>query len=108
MEELEIRKYISNPLYVGGVQVTAENLGQVAKWCKGRVHKDKNKETFIKVPVNRPANEKQTRAYPTDWVLKAGSGFKVYNDQAFRNRFKLVPTGVEGGTTVLQAQASSG
>lgn len=88
--EIETKKYISNPLYVNGLQVTAENLGAVSKWCRGRVHKDRNKQAFIKVPVNRPANEKQTRAYPGDWVLKAGSGFKVYNDQAFRNRFKEV------------------
>lgn len=90
MDELETKRYVSNPLYVDGVQLTAQNLSQVARWCRGRIHKDKHKKTFIKVAVNRPATEKQTRAYPTDWVLKAGSGFKVYNDQAFRNRFKLV------------------
>ena len=88
---IETTKYARKPFYVDAVQVTAENMEEVAKWCQGSVQlNDKDSKNFIKVRVHRPLTEKQTEAYVGDWVLYAGTGYKVYTDKAFHNSFEKV------------------
>lgn len=88
---METKKFVRKPFYVDGVQVTEENLEQVAEWCKGRVKtspnpKDKNR--YIKVNVNNPINNRQTTAFVGDYVLYSlTGGFKVYTEQAFNRSF---------------------
>lgn len=90
---METQKYVRKPFYVDGVQVTEENLDDVAKWCKGRVKtspnpKDKNR--YIKVDVSNPINNRQTTAFVGDWVLYSETGgFKVYTQQAFARSFDV-------------------
>lgn len=85
------------PLYVDAVRVTAENLAEVAEWCDGKVEETNDEfrgETtprkFVKVGVIRPQNYRQTQAFPGDWVLKTGSGLKVYTNKAFLRSFTEV------------------
>jgi hypothetical protein len=92
---LDIQKFSSIPYDVDSVQVTLENMEEVAKWCQGTVEKiDKPEgedEFFIRVRVHRPMNERQTKAFPGDHVLyRADSrgGFKVYTEAAFPKSFK--------------------
>lgn len=89
---METIKFVSKPREVEGVQVTSETLTDVAAWCNGEVvydvpNKDDVIETFIRVEVKHPMNDKQTRAYLGDWVLKSETGFKVYTNRALRNSF---------------------
>lgn len=90
---LQIEEYYRKPFVVKAVEVTAENMEQVAKWCKGEVRTAVEEEgststvRYIKVDVKRPLNEKQTQAYVGDMVLRAGSGFKVYTPKAFNQAF---------------------
>ena len=86
---MEIEKYTRTPFTVDAVQVTKENMEEVREWCDGLI-RENDDETFIQVRVARPMNVKQTRAFATDWVLKAGRGFKVYTDKAFRKNFIAV------------------
>ena len=98
---LKIENYTRKPFPVEAVQVTEENLNEVAQWCVGDVHtstktlrNDAGEETgkiklpFIKVNVHRPLNDRQTKAFIGDWVLKSDSGFKVYTMKAFDNSFR--------------------
>lgn len=98
---LKIEHYTRKPFPVEAVQVTEENLNEVAKWCGGDIHtstktlrNDAGEETgkiklpFIKVDVHRPLNDRQTKAFVGDWVLKSESGFKVYTLKAFDNSFQ--------------------
>jgi len=87
---LEIAKYTRKPFDVEGAQVTEDNLNAVAEWCGGEVQEQTNGAKYIKVDVTRPITTRQTRAFPGDWVLLAGRGFKVYTEKAFRTNF--VPT----------------
>lgn len=84
---MEIKQFKRRPFSVEGVQVTEENIMEVAEWCGGDVRRTVN-EIYIKVKTHRPLNEKQRRAYVTDWVLKAKTGFKVYTEQALENSFE--------------------
>lgn len=85
---LETMKYFRKPFYIDAVQVTADNLAAVASWVNGEVRIDKDKARYVKVRVHRPLDDRQTKAFLGDWVLYAGTGFKVYTPKAFANSFE--------------------
>ena len=85
-------KFMRKPFLVEGVRVTEENMAAVAEWCSGQVDSTipmgkKYPVNYVKVRVIRPLNERQTRAFKGDWVLYAGTGYKVYSDKAFKDSF---------------------
>lgn len=80
--------YERKTFVVEAVQVTLENFTDVVKWCGGTLRKDELSRPYIAVEVRRPANVKQTMAYEGDWVLKAGTGFRIYTDHAFWKSFE--------------------
>jgi hypothetical protein len=89
---LKLVKYMRNPFVVEAIQVTEENIKEVAVWCQGEVitlARRDGEAPCIKVRVHRPLNDRQTRAFVGDWILHAGSGFKVYTDKAFKDCFQL-------------------
>lgn len=107
--QLEIVRYARMPFLVDAVQVTSANLEEVAKWCNGDVRTSGKPdrdvqnlveggpgtvpERYIKVRVQRPANDRQTQAFVGDWILYAGTGYKVYTDRAFKKSFEKVEPG---------------
>lgn len=117
---LKIEKYTRKPFPVDAVQVTEDNLSEVALWCGGDIHTstktlrdDQGVETgkiklpYIKVDVHRPLNDRQTKAFVGDWVLKSESGFKVYTLKAFDGSFekKVGVAGTEVGGLSTDAAA---
>lgn len=99
---LETTKYVRKQFPVDAVRVTAENMYEVAAWCHGDVDVEKTpargssperEDKFVKVRVNRPLTPRQTQAFIGDWVLYAGTGFKVYTDKAFNKSFELKDAG---------------
>ena len=92
---IEANKYQRVPFSVLAIQVTGENLSDIAEWCDGQVKAtgkvEKGIQTpFVKVQVKRPLNVRQTQAFVGDWVLWNGTGFKVYTDSAFKKCFEEV------------------
>lgn len=88
---LKLIKVERLPVYADSVQVTAENMQEIAEWCNGEIRTTSERgseERYIKVWVQRPLNERQTRAFVGDWVLYASTGFKVYIDAAYKANFK--------------------
>ncbi len=86
---LETMKYIRKPFNIDAVQVNGQNLEEVAKWVNGDIRSD-DLGQYVKVRVHRPLNDRQTKAYVGDWVLYAGTGYKVYTQKAFSNSFEQV------------------
>ena len=86
---LVLRKFYRKSFPVEAVQVTAENMEEVCEWAKGTIAFDETdaKTRHIKIDVHQPLDDRQTRAYVTDWVLYAGRGFKIYRDGAFNKSF---------------------
>lgn len=100
---MELTRYASKPFYVDAVEVTEENMQEVAKWCKGSVRQmptaDVNAEAvnFIKVRVHHPRSDRQTKAFVGDRVLHGtANGFKVYTPNAFDNAFVAAPLMAQG------------
>lgn len=91
---VETQKFARKPFIVDAVEVTDENLKDVAEWCGGDIRTQKERggrdedEHYIKVRVHRPLNDRQTKAFAGDWILYAGTGYKVYTARAFNNSFE--------------------
>lgn len=90
---MNTQKFVRKPFEVEAAQVTAENLEEVAAWCRGTVNTDgpggtEPGDAYVKVTVARALNERQTKAFVGDWVLQAGNGFKVYTSKAFNKSFE--------------------
>ncbi len=94
---MELTKYQRRKFVVEGVQVTEDNMNKVASWCGGTIELtrpksapagDDGRRPYIKVNVIRAMNAKQTMAFPGDWVLSAGNGFKVYTNASFEKQFE--------------------
>lgn len=88
---LKTHKFARKPFYVDAVRVSEANIEEVAKWCEGSIETN-SEGRFISVQVHRPMNERQTQAFVGDWVLYAGTGFKVYTPKAFDKSFEKVKT----------------
>lgn len=84
---MEIEEFWRIPFPVKGVQVTEENMQEVANWCRGKLSAADETPRFIKVKVEKAITDKQTRARVGDYVLRSPSGFKVYTEQAFNKCF---------------------
>lgn len=83
---METQKFIRKPFEIEAVQVTAENMEEVAAWCTGLIQNEP-KGHYIKVQVHYPLTPRQTKAFVGDWVLKSKKGYKVYTDSAFQTSF---------------------
>ena len=85
---MNIQKYTRRPFTVQAVQVTLENMREVAEWCGGVVvEADRPENSYIKAKIARPLNKRQTQAFAGDYVLKMGRGVKIYLEKAFDKAF---------------------
>lgn len=86
------KKFVRVPLYVDAIQVSNDNIEEVAKWVKGSIQqtdiRKRGLEKYIFAPTHSPMNERQKMAFPGDWMLKTDKGFKIYTNDAFKNMFE--------------------
>lgn len=80
--------YIRKPLLVEGVQVSANNMVEVADWCGGEITSTPSKRAFIKLQIKPSPMTRQSMAFAGDWVLKSDMGFKIYSKRAFERTFE--------------------
>jgi hypothetical protein len=99
---METIKYVRKPFEVEAVQVSAENIEEVAEWCAGSMETEGD-DKYIKVRVARVLNDRQTKAFIGDWVLYAGTGYKVYTAKAFAKTFDRVQLQGQAKDEAVQA-----
>jgi len=100
---VQTSSFVRKPFYVDALQVTEENMGEVASWCRGEIRRASARTIptpmpaakYIKVDVTRAQQERQTMAFVGDWILRLGSGYKVYTRKAFERSFEPVREDVE-------------
>jgi hypothetical protein len=104
---LNIQKYQRKAFEIDAVQVTLDNMQEVAEWCGGEIVIEKlggRLIQYIKVEVLHAINERQKKAFVEDWVLKTDRGVKTYSKRAFPNNFektqhqKVLDCEIEGNT----------
>jgi hypothetical protein len=90
---MDINKYNRKTFTTQAVRVTEANMAEVAAWCQGEIRQtnDKIPRSYIYVRILRPLKERQCMAFVGDWVLHAGTGYKVYTNKAFRECFEEAP-----------------
>lgn len=96
---IELKKYVRNPLTVEAIQLTEANFLNVALWCGGRIcdkHTEKPTDgivdpdnQYISIKTHNPINQKQSRAVVGDWILYTARGYKIYPNRAFKANFQL-------------------
>lgn len=87
------KQYVKKPLHVEAVRVTKRNFNELVKWCRGKVQTESPESPqnpgakYIKIQAHNPINNRQTKAFVGDWILKTDRGFKVYTHQTFKQSF---------------------
>lgn len=88
---MEPLRFMRKPFFVTGYPVTEENMEKIAKWCEGHVVKDIDGRSFVRVPVNRPTHDLQTKAYAGMFVLLSQKEhkrtYKVYDQEWLDKNF---------------------
>lgn len=90
--------YTRKPQHVEAVKVTADNMAEVAAWCKGELTKatftkftkelgEATLQECVQVPVIRPLNDRLRFAFVGDYVVKSGTSFRVYVEKVFSASF---------------------
>lgn len=109
---LQITRHVRKAFVVQAVQVTAENMEEVAAWCGGTILiAATNGARYIRVNVKNAQNERQTMAFIGSWILLADNGYKVFANKPFISSYDefyeaacgLVSTTADGNPCVLGA-----
>lgn len=90
MTDIKIEKYLRRPFEVDAIRLSHDNFEEIAKWCNGDIRggsKESPGRKHIKIDVRLPLNDRQTKAFPGDWVLKTKTGFKIFRNRAFNEVF---------------------
>lgn len=85
------QRYQRKPIYVDGIEVTEDNMAELANWCKGKIRKTRGGTRYIFVDVLNPKEPKQSKAFAGDMLLKSPTGFKVYTQRGFAKAFDAAP-----------------
>ena len=120
---LDIRRYDRAPFPVEAVEVTDANMAEVAAWCGGEIMTETRAVPgssdevwdvdYIKVAVQRPYNEGQTKAYVGKFItVSETGGYKIYTPTAFASQFvPIIPTATpefEGVMSMSEMKTSMG
>jgi hypothetical protein len=87
---LKAIRFVRKPFVVVGVHITADNMVESARWCKGTILSEGD-TTFIRVPSARYTRVEQTEARIGCWLVRSRYRerlvFKVYTDEQLRMMF---------------------
>lgn len=100
---MEIREFERRPFTVSAVQVTLENVEEVANWCGGKVEMEKVKlvgtETELPCIRLQSQNKQEFTASLGHWIVELKGSFRTYKAPAFDASF------VEKRPTVYRGDA---
>jgi hypothetical protein len=95
---LQTKKAVRKPFPINYVQVTLENIGEVATWCKGAVEKREQRMlgTTVELPVIKIKGQGDQRNKTFDatlgcYVVEFKGSFRIYKPAQFDASFDLVP-----------------
>ena len=72
------------------VIVSEENIEEVADWSKGTIGGE-GVDGYIRLQDKNAINQRQTKAFVGDYVVKYGKSFKSFTDSAFEKAFEEIP-----------------
>lgn len=82
---MEYIEYLRKPFVVRAVEVTTENIHEVAEFV-GTV-REKEDKSGLYIQVDRTLIPNLDRVYPGFFLTKMGNNFRCYSPRAFREQF---------------------
>ena len=84
-----MQKFRRKPIEVEAVQLTVENIGEVAKWCNGCVKEMGRGPRQMAIDI--PSPEGGLRALIGDWIIKGVNGeFELYWSDVFDANYEPI------------------
>jgi hypothetical protein len=91
---MDIKQYTRKPFPVAAVQVSLQNIQEIAEWCRGTVEQVSTRmlgtETFlpaIKIQGQGENRGKEFTATLGCWVVELKGSYRVYKPQQFEATF---------------------
>lgn len=104
---MKATRFMRKPFFVEAVEVTVDNMAEVAEWCQGHIINSTGR-SFIRVPVYRATHPKQTEAYVgsivTLSVRDSEKSFKVYERMWLESNF----IELEGDSVLMSIRPQTG
>ena len=97
---MEFTTYVRKPFVVEAIEVTDENIEQLAELIGELRHKE-NGAPYIS--VNRRLVPNIFRVYPGFWVTKLGDNIRCYSSRIFTQQFVQSDTDIEAWVAYLNA-----
>lgn len=92
--ELVFEKFVRKPFVVEAIEITAENIEELAK----HIGVYRNRDGYKYINVDRRFIQGVDRVYPGFWMTKMGDNIRCYNRKIFLDQF--TPSTVEAETWV--------
>lgn len=90
---MEIIEVSSRSFQVSAVQVTEENMTDIAAWCGGFVSNVPSIEVgsrrVLELYNGHGVSTQTIFAYPGWWITKSGDHYAVYRNASFKGKFAL-------------------
>lgn len=99
---MDIKKARRKSFEVEYVEVTKDNLDEVASWCGGEVDRSDSENPFVRIKDKNAMNARQTKGFAGDLILKSNTSFKSFSKKAFKRSFETT----EDKLLELQEKAS--
>jgi hypothetical protein len=100
---MQYTKVIRKPFAVDAVQITEENIAEIAKII-GELQERENGTPYI--VVNRNVVPAKQRAYIGDWLTKMGEKYHCYTDKLFTREFVAHTESIQGWIDYLNDPTS--
>ena len=82
--------YIRRPFAVKAVQISEENIRDLAEWTEGSVGVNHKNETNIRIiePPGKRLRYRQKHGFYGDWLVHGPQGFRIFSNEAFHRTFE--------------------
>lgn len=100
---MEFTNFVRKPFTVEAVQITEENLEEVAALL-GEVRRPKDGSPYIKVTNWRVPNV--TRVFPGYWMTRMGDNIRCYSKKIFTDQFRETTPEIENWIVYLNGETT--
>lgn len=101
---MELSNYVRKPFIVEAVEVTPENIGEIAELV-GTLREKDNGTPYIQ--VDRRLVPNIYRVYLGFWMTRMGDNIRCYSKRIFREQFTPSTPDIESWITFLNATAGT-
>jgi hypothetical protein len=92
---LDYKTYTRKPFPIKAIQITEENIHEVAKFIGEVRHKDDEHSTPY-ILIDERIVQKVPKAYIGFWVTKVGEHYRCFTRRAFREQYDLAEEKSDG------------